>query len=70
MTFTDLDVVTAKAAFPLDGVRAGQIGTIVHVFNEPSEAYLVEFANDNGETTAMITAEPSQIALADLRIAA
>lgn len=64
MNFSDLDVVVALAAFPQDGVAAGQVGTVVHVFRQPCEAYLVEFANEQGETLAMVTALPSQIALA------
>ena len=70
MKFTDLDVVITLSAFPDNGIRAGQIGTVVHAFTNPNEAYLIEFANDNGETLALVTAMPSQIAIADLRKAA
>ncbi len=66
-TFADLEVVFARVGFPEDGIRAGQAGTVVHVFTEPSEAYLVEFANENGETLAMVTAEPQALARQDLR---
>lgn len=70
MTFNELDVVVALSDFQADGVISGQVGTIVHIFTHPSEAYLVEFSNENGETIAMVTAMPSQISLADMRKAA
>ncbi len=70
MEFSDLDAVVAMVPFKDQGVRSGQIGTIVHSFTHPSEAYLVEFANDRGETLAMVTAMPDQIASADLLQAA
>jgi hypothetical protein len=69
-TFADLEVVVARVGFPEDGIRAGQVGTVVHVFTEPSEAYLVEFANEKGETIAMVTAEPQKLAQQPLRKAA
>ena len=66
-TFNDLEVVVARFGFPEQGIIPGQIGTVVHVFSRPSEAYLVEFANEDGETTAMVTAEPQALAKQDLR---
>jgi hypothetical protein len=45
-----------------DGVlRAGAIGTIVHIFRYPEEAYIVEFVNHVGQTTALPTLLPEQI---------
>lgn len=46
-TFSDLEVVVARFGFPDEGIQAGQVGTVVHVFRAPTEAYLVEFANMN-----------------------
>ena len=34
-------------------IEAGETGTIVEVFEHPSEAYLVEFSNDYGEAVAL-----------------
>lgn len=70
MAFHDLDVVVALVPFEDGVIGAGSVGTVVHVFDKPSEAYLVEFANDDGETLAIVTAIPGQIAVADLRKAA
>ncbi|HRP77294.1 MAG TPA: DUF4926 domain-containing protein [Rhodocyclaceae bacterium] len=65
-TFSDLEVVVARFGFPDEGIPAGQVGTVVHVFRAPTEAYLVEFANMNGETIAMVTAESQQLTRQDL----
>lgn len=65
-TFADLELVVALVEFQEDGIRAGQVGTVVHVFTEPSEAYLVEFANEIGEIIAMVTAEPRKLARPNL----
>jgi hypothetical protein len=70
MTFSDLDVVVSLVPFENGAIGVGTVGTVVHVFTVPSEAYLVEFANDRGETVAMVTALPNQISKADLRLAA
>ena len=65
-TFSDLEVVVARFGLPDEGIQAGQVGTVVHVFREPTYAYLVEFANMNGETSAMVTAESQQLTRQDL----
>lgn len=70
MKFSDRDVVVSLVAFEDGSIAAGTVGTVVHVFTHPSEAYLVEFANGRGETLAIVTATPNQISKADLRIAA
>jgi hypothetical protein len=46
---------------PDHGIRAGQVGTIVHIHTRPNVAYEVEFADDDGETLAMVTLLESQI---------
>ena len=61
-TFSDLEVVSARFGFPDKGIQAGQVGTVVHVFSHPSEAYLVEFATENGEAIATVAAEPQELA--------
>lgn len=57
----ELDVVALVADLPAQGLRAGQMGTIVHVFHQPRLAYEVEFVDDEGETVAMVPLEPAQI---------
>ena len=63
------DVVQLKVAMTGRGwevgedevvVPAGEVGTIVEEFDKPDEAYLIEVSNDDGETTAMVTARPVQ----------
>jgi Domain of unknown function (DUF4926) len=47
-----------------DGIlRAGAIGVIVHTFTYPREAYMVEFVDRLGQTTALPTLLPEQIRL-------
>lgn len=41
-------------------VPEGELGTILEEFDRPDEAYLVEFANDYGETITMVTLKPDQ----------
>jgi hypothetical protein len=46
---------------PDHGLRTGEVGTIVHVF-DTADAYLVEFVNDDGSTRALAELTPRQIA--------
>jgi hypothetical protein len=48
MKFHELDVV--KTLVTKDSTPSKSIGTIVHAFVEPREAYMVEFVNSDGET--------------------
>ena len=57
--FNDLDVVVLLVDRPEKNVRAGYIGTIVHVFT-PTE-FLVEFSDDDGQMYEM-----PQLSAADL----
>jgi Domain of unknown function (DUF4926) len=59
----ELDVVVLVRALPNLGLRAGESGTAVMVLGE-GEAYIVEFMNASGDTTAIET-----IQLSDLRLA-
>jgi hypothetical protein len=45
-------VVYARRARPDLGVRKGDSGTIVEVFDRPRRAYYVEFVNDDGTSRA------------------
>ena len=50
--FELLQLVYVRRAHPDLGVREGDSGTIVEVFDQPHRAYYVEFVNDDGTTRA------------------
>ena len=54
-------VVELAVDMPEEGLVAGSIGTIVHVFQVPNLAYEVEFADQNGKTIAQVPLRPDQI---------
>ncbi|MGH8615288.1 MAG: DUF4926 domain-containing protein [Gammaproteobacteria bacterium] len=45
---------------PKEGLEAGDVGTVVHVYQD-GQAYEVEFVALDGHTTAVATLEASQI---------
>lgn len=47
-----LQVVYARAERPDLGVRRGECGTVVEVFEKPRRAYYVEFVAPDGRTRA------------------
>lgn len=53
MKFCDLQVVKTLIDFPKNGIKAGEIGTIVDCYTILHEAYEVEFVNGDGTTRAM-----------------
>ena len=63
MGFELLDGVKLLTDLPDEGLRCGQVGTVVHIFTHPHEAYEVEFLDNNGRAVAMLPLLPSQIAL-------
>jgi hypothetical protein len=52
--------IVLKAAVPAEGLEAGDVGTVVHVYRD-GRAYEVEFTLLNGDTAAVVTVEASQI---------
>jgi len=58
-----LSTVRLKNDRPDDGLDAGEIGTVVEVFEHPERAYEVEFTDDEGRTTAQIALLPDEIEL-------
>lgn len=52
--------IVLTSAVPAEGLEAGDVGTIVHVY-EDGEAYEVEFVALDGHTTAVATLEASQV---------
>jgi hypothetical protein len=52
--------IVLTADLPAQGLRAGDVGTVVHVYNE-GRAYEVEFVSLDGETSIVATVESSQL---------
>lgn len=57
----ELDVVQLLVHLPKYGLHIGEEGTIVHIFHEPTLAYLVEFVDELGRERAECTLLPEQI---------
>ncbi|MFC4149622.1 DUF4926 domain-containing protein [Micromonospora mangrovi] len=55
------DVVELTRELPDEGLAAGSVGTIVHVFTKPRDAYEVEFTDGDGRTLASLALTPDQI---------
>lgn len=54
------DRIVLKSAVAANGLEAGDVGTIVHVYRDGA-AYEVEFTTLNGDTAAVVTVEASQV---------
>jgi hypothetical protein len=54
------DRVVLTADFPEPGLDTGDVGTVVHIYDE-HRAYEVEFVTLHGETVAVITVEDDQL---------
>lgn len=55
-----LDVVALKLDILDEKLEVGMQGTIVHIFDTPTKAYEVEFANEDGETIVQLALTPDQ----------
>jgi hypothetical protein len=60
-TFKRLETVIATVNIPDQRILAGDLGTIVEVYTDPTPAYEVEFINADGSTRALMTLSPHQI---------
>jgi Domain of unknown function (DUF4926) len=61
--YRDLECVQLRTDLPDHGLKSGEIGTIVHVF-DAVDTYLVEFINDeDGSTRAEVELTPDQLCL-------
>ena len=56
----DLDIVALTRDLPGEGLAAGDVGTVVHVYRD-FEAYEVEFATLTGMTIGVVTLEAGSI---------
>jgi len=54
------DLVVLEIAVPSEGLVAGDVGTVVHIYRD-GQAYEVEFATLEGKTAAVVTVEASHI---------
>lgn len=54
------DRVVLTAAVPGEGLEAGDVGTVVHVYRD-GLAYEVEFTTLDGTTAAVVTVEAGQV---------
>jgi hypothetical protein len=59
--FKELDIAVLRHDFAEHGLKAGDIGAIVHCY-QPTETFEVEFVDARGETVAVLT-----LTLADIR---
>lgn len=65
-TYGYLEVVTAPADLEGVGVRAGDRGTVVEVFEHPEPAVMVEYADDEGRTKALVVYSPDLARLSEV----
>ena len=56
----ELDRVVFVTAVPAEGLVAGDVGTVVHIYRD-GQAYEVEFTTLEGKTAAVVTLEASQV---------
>lgn len=59
MTLQNLDVVVLKEDLPLQGLKQGDLGTVVEVY--APDAVEVEFVTASGRTQALVTLPPSAV---------
>ena len=52
--------VVLRTPLSSEGPEAGDVGTVVHVYND-GQAYEVEFVTLDGHTAAVVTLEASQV---------
>ena len=59
MSFHPLDVVVMNTDLPAQGLKRGDLGTVVDIYGP--DALEVEFVTASGRTQALITLKPSDI---------
>jgi len=60
MMITEHSLVVLNDDRSADGLNAGDVGAVVHIYGE-GKAYEVEFIDGDGSTIALLTLEPSDI---------
>ena len=56
----ELESVVLKRDLPEEGLKAGDLGAVVHLY-ETADAYEVEFVRADGKTVALVTLTPADI---------
>lgn len=54
------DRIVLKTDIPAEGLKAGDVGTVVHIYKDGA-AYEVEFVSLDGRTLAVATLEAAQV---------
>jgi hypothetical protein len=54
------DRVVLTVSMPSEGLEAGDVGTVVHVYKD-GQAYEVEFITLDGKTAAVVTLDASHV---------
>ncbi|WP_420998530.1 DUF4926 domain-containing protein [Cupriavidus sp. 30B13] len=57
------DTVQLLVDLPEHLLSKGAVGVVVMEYDDPTEAYEVEFCDEHGDTTAQVALLPTQIAL-------
>ena len=58
----ELDIVELTEDLPEFGLRQGERGTVVEVFDDPEEAYMLEFVDESGASSRLAYGvKPNQI---------
>ncbi|MBM2622953.1 DUF4926 domain-containing protein [Actinoplanes sp. LDG1-06] len=55
------DTVRLLVDLPSEGLEAGAVGAVVHIFDRPRVAYEVEFTDDDGRTIAQVPLTADQV---------
>lgn len=56
--YRELDEIRAPQGIPEIDVSAGDRGVVVEIFEHPRPAVLVEYADDEGQSKALVTYSP------------
>ena len=56
-----LDVVEMLEDLPEYGIKQGERGAVVEVFDEPEEAYIIEFVDESGKSKLAYWVKPNQL---------
>jgi hypothetical protein len=59
-TIREHDRIVLKTAIAGEGLEAGDVGTVIHVYRD-GLVYEVEFTTLNGDTAAVVTVETAQV---------
>ena len=60
MLIKEHERVVLRSPLPSEGLEAGDVGTVVHVYKD-GQAYEVEFVTLDGHTAAVVTLEAAQV---------